>query len=153
MRKIRRRLLPNYRPNEVERADRTLLFGLNKTKWTAIHDQWLTEHYADAEDHKLAFALNCDESVILANAKVLKLKKSELFLRWLSGMIKQDPHAPQGYHYESDEELQARLNEEDKEDHRWAKHLAMTFERTSAREKRALADAMYGALKWAREHE
>lgn len=148
-----RKLVKDYHPKEppVTRAVRFEGFNI---RWGERHRRYLIDNYPDCESEKIADILNCDVREVAEEARRLHLQKSAKFKLWWQehrlGIRRKDVEAPQGYHWETETEMNDRLERESMADARAAEKYASTFDFCNRSEKKYLTAVLIQALKWHR---
>ena len=147
------RLIRNWTPVVPDRIPKSMRPNA-EGKWGRDLIDWFKRVYPGSEDDQLAYAIDCSTETVRSMARKCHLLKSKAFLKWKnSDPEDQDPTAPVGYHWETEEERQQRLRELREREEGQARRIAKTFDFATPEEKEKLTAAMYAAIVWARESE
>jgi hypothetical protein len=148
-----RKLVKNYQPKEPP-LTRALRFEGYNIRWTERHRRYLIDNYSDCETEKIADIFNCDVREVASEARHLHLQKSAKFILWWQehkmGIAPKVTNAPQGYHWETDAEMRARLIRENTTDIERARTIASTFDFCTRGEKKCIEAVLLQALRWHR---
>lgn len=140
----KRKLIKNWTPTIPPLAGRIRFADKGQRKWNMERDRWLRKYYHKCEDSRLALALNCDEADIILRSRKMHLSKSPAMQKWLRGERTMDSAAPPGFHWETDEEWQAREKAQCEQEVKWIQRFARGFDFCSHQEREEISERLIG---------